>query len=403
MPFRDAWIPVGAVLIFLGLVAAQPLIVAVGLLVVVLGAVSRFWARHLFDRVRFTRRFSERRTFVGEPVGLNLALENRKALPLPWYELRLGLSEALPIREERLSGAAFPGLSFLVRRGALGWYQRHEWALTIEPTERGYHQLGPYTIRSADILGVFPKTLEDTNLSHLVVFPRVYPLSDLGLPADRPFGDSRGSNPLFEDPLRIAGLREYRPGDPFRRIDWKATARTNDLQARIYEPSGTQQLYLMVNIDTMLHVWEGYLHDDLERTVSAAASIAVWAAGARYSVGLLANGAFPDADRPIRLAPSRSRDQLTRVLEALAVIQPLSMGGLAETIQREQGRMPAGSTVVVVASLLPPELAATLTRLHDEHHKVFIVGTSARVAGAVPAGIPFHDVSNELIRMENLS
>jgi uncharacterized protein (DUF58 family) len=400
MPFRDAWVPVGAILVFIGLVAAQPLIVAVGLVIAVLGAVGRFWSRHLFDRTTVTRRLGERRAFAGEHVSLDLSLENRKVLPLPWYELRLGISEALLVDEEHVSGAAFPGINFVVRRGALGWYQRHEWKLNVSPAERGFHQVGPYTLRSADLLGAFPRTIEDTDLDHLIVFPRVYPLSDLGLPAERPFGDRRGRNRIFEDPLRIAGLREYRPGDPLRRIDWKATARTGDLQSRVYEPSATQQLYIMVNIDTMLHAWEGYLHDDLERTVSAAASIAVWAAGTRYAVGLLANGAFPNADRPIRLAPSRSRDQLTRVLESLAVVQPLSMGDLASAIQREQGRLPAGSTIVVVASLVPPELAATMGRLHEEGHQVFLVGTSPQVAESVPPGIPFHDVSLELMRME---
>lgn len=402
MPFRDGWVPVGALLIFIGLVAAKPLIVAVGLVIAVLGAVGQFWSRHLFDRVSVTRRLGERRAFAGEHVSLGIALENRKILPLPWYELRMGISEVLPVDEEAISGAAFPGLNFIVRRGALGWYQRHEWQVSVSPGERGFHQVGPYSLRSADLLGAFPRSLQDTTLDHLIVFPRVYPLSDLGLPSERPFGDRRGRNRIFEDPLRIAGLREYRPGDAMRRIDWKATARTGDLQSRVYEPSATQQLYIMVNVDTMLHVWEGYLHDNLERTLSAAASIAVWAAGARYAVGLIANGAFPNADRPIRLPPSRSTDQITRVLEALAVVQPLSMGDLASAIQREQGRLPAGSTLVVVASLVPEELAATMTRLAGEGHQVFLVGTAPEVGATVPPGVPFHDVSRELMRLEAL-
>jgi uncharacterized protein (DUF58 family) len=166
----------------------------------------------------------------------------------------------------------------------------------------------------------------------------------------------------------------------------------------VYEPSATQQLYLLVNIDTMEHAWEGYLREELETTVSVAASLAVWAAGARYAVGLLANGSFPDADRPIRLAPSRSRDQLTRILEALAVIQPLTMGDLAGAIQRESGRLPAGSTIVVVASLMPDPLAGALARLHDEGHHVFVAATSERALENLPAGIPVRRVARPFER-----
>ncbi len=392
MPFRDAWLGAGGLLLIVGFAAAQPAIVVVGLVIIVLGGLSRYWSRHLFDRVRFESSMRERRTFIGEAVAFDVHLENKKPLPLPWYEWRIGLIEQLPAEGEAMAASASPGLSWIVRRGALGWYETHDWRFTVRPSERGFHAFGMSTLRSADLLGVFPRTLQNELPQHLIVFPRVFSFEDLGLPSERPFGERRGGNRIFEDPLRIAGLREYRPGDPMRRIDWKATARTGDLQSRVYEPSATQQLYLMVNIDTMEHVWEGYLRDELEMIASVAASVAVWAGGARYAVGLLANGAFPDADRPIRLAPSRSTDQVARVLEALAVIQPLTMGDLASAIARESGRMPAGSTIVIVAAMIPDALAATLERLQGEGHSVHLLAVTDRAAAAAPAGVPVHRV-----------
>lgn len=388
MPFRDAWLLAGGILVFAGFAASQPAIAGVGVAIVLIGAVSRFWARRLFDRVTLRRELGERRAFIDEAVPLEVTLENRKALPLPWYEWRIAFSDPLSVEQEGLASFAVPGLSWLVRRGALGWYERRRWQFQVRAAERGYHQVGPATIKSADILGVFPRTLADPVEQHLVVYPRVFPLEDLGFPADRPFGDRRGRNRLFEDPLRISGLREYRPGDPLKRIDWNATARRGDLTSRVYEPPATEQLYIVLNIDTLEHAWEGYLKEDLEHTVSTAASIAVWAAGAKFSVGLLANGSFPNADRPIRLPPSRSRDQLTLILEALAVIQPLTMGDLAGTVAREGSRIPAGSTIVAVASLVQEPLAAILVRLQAEGHRVFVVATSGRVQPALPAQLP---------------
>ena len=402
MPFRDLSLLVGGVLFVAGFAASQPPVAAVGLVVVLLGWAGRYWSRHLFDRLTLKREPAETRVFIGERVPLKVELENRKPLPLPWYEWRLGLSGHLPVEDEVLGAAAVPGQKWLIRKGALGWYQRHDWTFTLAPDTRGYHQVGTATIRSADLLGAYPRSFEDDGRTHLVVFPRVFSMEDLGLPSGRPFGERKGGNRVFEDPLRSAGLREYRPGDPLRRIDWKATARSGDLRSRVYEPSATQQLYLLVNIDTMEHAWEGYLRDELERIVSVSASLCVWAAGARYAVGLLANGAFPDADRPIRLPPSRSRDQVSRLLEALAVIQPLTMGDLAGAIQRESGKLPQGSTLVVVASLMPPALAGVLARLHDEGHNVFVIATSQRVREAVPPGIGMREVGGVFQRAEVL-
>ena len=398
MPFRDAWLLIGVVLVFVGFGAEEPAIGLTGVVVVILGAVARYWSKHLFDRVTLTRVSSERRAFIGEEIAVDIELTNKKALPLPWYEWRLALGEALPVTGEALGAAAVPGLKWLHRRGSLGWYQQHKWHFTLVPSERGHHAFGPATIKSADLLGAFPRTIEDGLRQNITVFPRVFPMADMGLPSERPFGERKGGNRVFEDPLRIAGLREFRPGDPLRRIDWKATARSGELRSRVYEPSATQQIYLLVNIDTMEHSWEGYLKDELERIVSVTASLAAWAAGSRYAVGLLANGAFPDADRPIRLPPSRSRDQITRILEALAVIQPLTMGDLAGAIRRESGKLPAGSTLVVVASLMPPPLAGVIARLADEGHNVFVVATSARVRDSLPTGIPMREVGGAFER-----
>jgi uncharacterized protein (DUF58 family) len=398
MPFRDAWLVIGVLMVFVGFGAEEPAIGLIGVVVVILGAVARYWSKHLFDRVTLKRTLSERRAFIGEDIAVDIELSNKKPLPLPWYEWRVALGEALPAENESVGSAAAPGLKWLHRRGSLGWYQQHRWKFTLRPTERGYHQFGPGTIRSADLLGAFPRLHDDGLKENIVIFPRVFPMADLGLPSDRPFGERKGGNRVFEDPLRIAGMREFRPGDPMRRIDWKATARSGELRSRVYEPSATQQLYLLVNIDTMEHSWEGYLKDQLERIVTVTASIAAWAAGARYAVGLLANGAFPDADRPIRLPPSRSRDQISRILEALAVIQPLTMGDLAGTIQKESGKLPAGSTLVVVASIIPDALAGVMDRLRGEGHHLFVVATSPRVRDSVPPGIPMHEVGGAFER-----
>ncbi len=400
MPFRDAWLFFGPLLILVGFGAGEPVVTGVGFAILLIGGVGRYWSRHLFDRVTLKRSLSERRAFVDDPVTLTVELENRKLLPLPWYEWRLAIAENATVDDEALSAAAAPGFSWLTRRGAIGWYERQRWDFTVRVSERGYHQFGPATIRSADLLGLFPGTTEDEDAVHLVVFPRVYSMEDLGFPAVRPFGELKGRNRIFEDPRRIAGVREYRQGDPLRRIDWKATARSGELRSRIYEPSASRQFYIMLNIDTLSHSWEGYLKDELERTVSTAASIAVWAADEGHAIGLLANGSYPAADRPIRLPPSNAADQVTRILESLAMVQPLTLSDLAEVVHRERGRIATGSTVVVVASLIPEPLAAALRRLSDEGHAVFVVATSDRIDATLLGDVPVRSLGGAFQRPE---
>lgn len=425
MPFRDAWLIVGPLLAIIGVGVGEPLITGLGLLIVVVGALARYWHKYLFDRVVLTPRLRETRTFQDEEVTLEVTLENGKLLPMPWFEWRVSVAEALASPGEHLAPSSSPGRNWISRRGALGWFERQRWTFPLHATERGYHSIGPAEVGSGDLLGLFPGQMRDSTLQHLIAYPRIFALEDLGLPADHLLGDRKGRNRLFQDPLRISGLRDYQPGDPLKRIDWKATARRGELQSRVYEPSAVEQLYLLMNIDTLERSWEGYLSDELERTVSVAASVATWASEKKFAVGLIANGSFPGSDRPIRLLPSRSRDQLSRILESLAVVQPLTLSDLASAIyrqptgraeanasrrrdddmlaaavHRESPRIPAGSTMVLIAAFIPDALRAAMQRLHEEGHLVVVIATSDRANVTGLDGITVHSVTRDFERQE---
>ena len=48
------------------------------------------------------------------------------------------------------------------------------------------------------------------------------------------------SAPRSGSGMELFGVREYRPGDPLRRIHWKSSARLGELVVREYEPPGVQ-------------------------------------------------------------------------------------------------------------------------------------------------------------------
>ena len=123
----------------------------------------------------------------------------------------------------------------------------------------------------------------------LLVYPRMVPLTALGLPADRPFGEYRALRRLAEDPLRMNGARAYAPGDTLRTIHWKATARRGELHTKTFDAAAAQPLALFLNVNTFEQIWEGVDPDLLEYAISATASIARWAWERGQPVGLYAN------------------------------------------------------------------------------------------------------------------
>ena len=81
----------------------------------------------------------------------------------------------------------------------------------------------------------------------------------------------------------LYGVREYRPGDPLRRIHWKTSARRGDLVVREFEPPGLRVVGLLLESDPPTTE----IADQLSRLaaseawdcIRAGGRITVWAAG----------------------------------------------------------------------------------------------------------------------------
>jgi hypothetical protein len=142
-------------------------------------------------------------------------------------------------------------------------------------------------------------------------------------------------------------------------------------------------LIIALNIPTFRHnvpsfrkSWEGSDPVLLERAISLAASIAYWASKNKLAVGLVANGALPNADQTIRIGAGNKPEQLTQILEALAAVTIFTTGPLSEELDQLKHPLPIGSTIVTIAAQMPPELSYTLNKLRNSGHPVNVLRTS---------------------------
>jgi uncharacterized protein (DUF58 family) len=399
MVFRQVWPLVAVLLLLTGIGIREPAVAAVGALVLLAGGVAQLWSRIALERVTYRRRLQDRRAFVGEELEVEFTVANRKALPLPWLEIRESVPDTMPARDAHATPSGMQGALYVTRSTSLSWYERVRWSHRFLCRRRGYFHFGPARLRSGDIFGLYPAQLDEERRDYLTVLPRVVDLPALGLPAERPFGEARSGSRIFEDPSRIAGVRDYRHGDPLKRIDWKATARRQELQSRVYEPSSSLYLLIALNVNTLEFVWEGFDPVLLERAITVAGSVATWAEQHRFATGLIANSSYPGADRPLSVPPGRDPDHLTRILEALAMVSPFTIAPLEDVLEDTVRRLPMGATVVVVAGYLPRLMAARIERLGRRGHSVSLIWVADGGAPAL-AGVRTFDVSNSLRAFE---
>src|SRR3989442_631875 len=283
------WYYLCLLILVLGVPFRQPLLIIIGLLAFVVIGTIDVWATYCLHDLRYSRQFSEQRALYGEQITLSLSVENAKLLPLPWLEIEDTVPRVLTFTGQHLRMSLISNSMVLESLFSPRWYERVTRRYTVRCTARGVHAFGPTVLRSGDVFGFIDREVTLSNRQYLLVYPLVVPLTRFGLPARHPFGDYQAPRRLLEDPSRVIGVRDYAYGDDLRRIHWKATARTMQLQSKIYEPTTTFTLVIFLNVVSQLDAYYGFNPELQELSICAAASVADWGLDQGFAVGLYAN------------------------------------------------------------------------------------------------------------------
>ncbi len=240
---------------------------------------SRWYASRALTRLVASRDY-RRRAFLGEQVAVTVTLQNKSRLALPWVQFHESVPPELRLEESTQHVFSLAG------RGT----RSHTYH--VKGLQRGYYRLGPLRLTSGDLFGLARSRVGYLPPDFLTVYPRIVPIARLGLPSRLPFGTVASQQRLFADPARPMGVRDFRSGDPLRQINWKASAHTQKLLVRTFQPAISLETMILLD----LHAADYERRDRLywtEWAIVAAASIATHLVNQRQAVGLMSNGVDP--------------------------------------------------------------------------------------------------------------
>jgi uncharacterized protein (DUF58 family) len=329
---------------------------------------ARLWDRWSLLRVTYARELSQPRAFPGDEVELAIRISNRKPLPLVALAVRDIVPANLEIagHDKRLDTE---GRQVINRVTSLRWYESIVWRYQLRCTQRGAYRIGPAQIEGGDPFGFYRTHHEIPERTSLIVYPTLLPLAELGLPPRHPLGELR-ARALIRDPLRTVGVRDYHPDDPLKDVHWSATARTGTLQTRIYETTTSRELAIFLDLDSFERYWQGIDEEQVERLISAAATLAKAGLEDGYAVGLYVNGAPAEYEQFVRLPPGRSPAQLERIMETLARLTPYSVAPMARLLRTTAGDLPWGATLLLLSAIAPESTRAALLRQRERGRDV---------------------------------
>ncbi|MBV8086448.1 MAG: DUF58 domain-containing protein [Chloroflexi bacterium] len=357
------WLGGLAIAIIVGILRQAPLLTGAGLLGLTLTGAQLLWLRFCLHGVTYERRLGATRAFWGDKVSLAVRVGNHKPLPLSWLVAEDRLPERLPVDGSGIVDDAHAHLRLLKLLPAMLPYGRVLRQATIRCEHRGAYQFGPVHLASGDILGQTTRDALVPSIDQLLVYPKLFELDMEAPESRRMIGPRSVDRVILTDPSRTLGVRGYRPGDPLRYVEWRATARRQDLLVRLFEPTTDPAAAIFINSDPPTPEWGYYDPPELEFCISLAASISRWLLQRGHPVGLFGNGE-PAGEQAVRVPLSSQPDQLQRILETLALASPFGPVNrpLKSEVQRAdrldggpRWRLPLGQLLLREAAHLPFE------------------------------------------------
>jgi uncharacterized protein (DUF58 family) len=306
------------VFLFIALLHGRRDLTILTLLVLGITIGARLWSRLSLSGIRCSSMVDKHKLFPGESLALQVSAENAKFLPV-WLRISLPVEGTL----DHSSGET----SFTGECGLL-WYQqaRFHWGLLAR--RRGVYRVGPPRMKVGDSFGFFPREKRTEGDLHVIVYPRLVPLKPFSLPRRDFFGVPGAKSPV-QDPIYILGTRDYQHWRPARHIHWKASARHNRLQEKVFEPSEQEKVLLAVEVSQFER---DNASESFERSLEVVGSLAVQFHQRGYALGLVTNGLVEGG--PSILPMGRGPQQLPSILEILARLKMKGKGNLADTLYR---------------------------------------------------------------------
>ncbi len=393
----DYWLWLAFIILIVGIIMHQVALALVAMLFLLTGGVSRLWNKYCLHRIEYKRRLSHNQVFFGEEITLEIEVANRKPLPLAW----LRIEDDLPERVALLKGKAIQSSEerlTLINIFPIGMYRRVTRRFPMKCSQRGAFVFGPSRLRSGDLFGFFRKEISIDQIEYLLVYPRLVPLTKLGIASQQLFGDIRIRQHLFQDPVLTAGVREYRAGDSLKHIHWKSTARSGELQTKLFEPTTTVDISIFLDVRTLKAPLWGSSYQLQELGIITAASIAEYALKAGFRVGLYVNQVTRFSQGMLMVPPSRHPDQLERILEGLAQLHQVETIPMTRYMRQEARSLPWGSTLLVISAQPDKNLMAALLDTKRVGRSVTLVtigGTKEEQEKLETGRIPVFNVTNE--------
>ena len=323
----------GAIAVGAGIRHGSPFAGALGITLIAVSSALYLLVRHGARRVS-VRRTAPETVFEGDEIEVRISLRNDSRLPLFFPRV----TEAFAPEAHTVQNVVFP---YRVNPGET-MEERYR-ATCLVP--RGIYSLGPMSVTIADPFGWFRVTRAMGETRQIKVYPTFQRFGPTERTGDsQSFASRHIARAGLGESTEFFSVREYRLGDPLRRVHWPLTAHRGFPVVREYTRTARGDLCIFLDLYRFALIGFGR-GSSLEQSVKIAAGLSARAVGRGHAVRLFAKGASE-----LRLGGAGGERRMQAILDALVELRPSGDVPLDEYAGLVFRQVLPGSIAVVMVS-----------------------------------------------------
>ncbi|MFP4017017.1 MAG: DUF58 domain-containing protein [Halanaerobiales bacterium] len=368
-----------AVIGIVGIATGSYIVLFMATLIILTILFLRSWNKHIFDKLTVKRYFRQEKIEVGQEIDYIVEIENRKFLPV----IAMRLVSTLSTELDFLSGQTILNTTLNKRFRdvfSLRWYEKIKRTYKVLPRRRGLKGVFSANLEYFDPFGFFKNTHEEGGRVRLYVHPRILPVV-VPRRDNMLFGTNVHRGWIYEDRLNKVGVRPYRSTDSFREINWKASAKSLDLQSNIYKPSLDREVYIFHGLENEKKWWLEETSNIMELSLICAASISEMYFRRNYRIGFYSTLNAQEESLAEYTSVDLSQNDLQRdlLLKLLALLNNNSSVSLDRILDREVQNITRGSNIVIINESFNDELRKTIDRLKNSYQISVVTLVSQKI------------------------
>lgn len=194
-----------------------------------------FYPMSHFEAERF---FLKSEYNAGETLKVTITLTRKSAFPLFFLVLEDCISDPLFFSRQGSQSKVLliPGIR-----------KEITWDYQVDKLPRGEHIFRNIHMKTGDLLGLIEKERQLHLEDKILVYPSYEEIIYKTMENQYDQGMTASKERVQRDTTMAIGIREYQPGDRFSWINWKATAKRNDIMTKEFEQRQSHDVYILMD------------------------------------------------------------------------------------------------------------------------------------------------------------